>query len=303
MQARDYYEVLQIDPAADGPLLEQAYWRLARLYNAAIRTDPAAGERLDELNEAYRVLGASESRREYDRARSGSSAANGSPQHLGERASAWPALAEAAGRRQARPLLSRFSSFLKRSSFWRGLPWPLVVSNVSALALAIMAVVTGAPPVLTLGFLVLAVVFASGAVARKLGLLPRLVAGIAPADVSRPTNVGGGVIPGGRSQAVRRVVYQIYAQYPHLGPGDLQAVARYAMLSQRFLRTEQRLRRLKADTPETDAHNLAVEQRTLAAELRRHEASLGIASGARAPSRGGEWQERPSERRVEVPSL
>jgi DnaJ domain len=62
----DYYEVLHLHPEADAAMVDQAYWHLARLYNAAIPSDGTAREMLEELNEAYSVLRTPQLRDEYD---------------------------------------------------------------------------------------------------------------------------------------------------------------------------------------------------------------------------------------------
>ncbi len=66
---KDHYLALRLHPEADAVMIDQAYWHLARLYSAARGSDPSAKERLDDLNEAYSVLGSPEQREEYDRLR------------------------------------------------------------------------------------------------------------------------------------------------------------------------------------------------------------------------------------------
>jgi hypothetical protein len=66
---KDYYQVLHLQPEADAAMVDQAYWHLARLYNAAIPEDPGARERLDELNEAYSVLRSPGLRHQYNEVR------------------------------------------------------------------------------------------------------------------------------------------------------------------------------------------------------------------------------------------
>ena len=65
---KDYYAVLHLDPSADATTVEHAYWRLAWSLQVAARSDPSAYERLEELNEAYSVLGTPARRVEYDQA-------------------------------------------------------------------------------------------------------------------------------------------------------------------------------------------------------------------------------------------
>ncbi len=66
MSDRDYYETLGLTPIADGAMVDQAYWHLARKYQTLAQTHPDAHHMLDELNEAYGVLGNPVLRREYD---------------------------------------------------------------------------------------------------------------------------------------------------------------------------------------------------------------------------------------------
>ena len=62
---RDYCLILQVHPEADAAMIDTAYWHLARRYQDAAPTDPSARAKLEELNEAYAVLGSAESRDEY----------------------------------------------------------------------------------------------------------------------------------------------------------------------------------------------------------------------------------------------
>jgi len=66
MSDRDYYEILGLTPRADGAMVDQAYWHLARKYQALAETNPRATAMLDELNEAYGVLGTPRLREQYD---------------------------------------------------------------------------------------------------------------------------------------------------------------------------------------------------------------------------------------------
>ena len=49
-------KVLQVAPTADAEIITQAYWYLARKYRATAGQDPESRKRLDDLNEAYRIL-------------------------------------------------------------------------------------------------------------------------------------------------------------------------------------------------------------------------------------------------------
>ena len=66
MSDRDYYELLGLTPRADGAMVDQAYWHLARKYQMLAITNPRARIMLDELNEAYGVLGNPRLREQYD---------------------------------------------------------------------------------------------------------------------------------------------------------------------------------------------------------------------------------------------
>lgn len=66
MSDRDYYEILGLTPRADGAMVDQAYWHLARKYQQLGTTNARALYLLDELNEAYGVLGTPRLRHQYD---------------------------------------------------------------------------------------------------------------------------------------------------------------------------------------------------------------------------------------------
>ncbi len=62
---KDYCLILQVHPEADADMVEAAYWHLARRYNDESSYDPNAKAKLDDLNEAYSVLGAPTRRPAY----------------------------------------------------------------------------------------------------------------------------------------------------------------------------------------------------------------------------------------------
>lgn len=63
----NYYDLLQVSPRADQPVIEAAYRGLAAKYEAAAATDPNAAGWLNALNQAYQVLRDPQRRSEYDR--------------------------------------------------------------------------------------------------------------------------------------------------------------------------------------------------------------------------------------------
>ena len=66
MSDRDYYEILGLTPRADGQMVDASYWHLVRKYQALAATNPRAQRLIDELNEAYGVLGNPKLRKQYD---------------------------------------------------------------------------------------------------------------------------------------------------------------------------------------------------------------------------------------------
>ena len=66
---RDYYVTLQVDPRADREVIEAAYRRLARKWHPDRSPAPEAAAKMQDLNEAYEVLGDPERRRAYDLSR------------------------------------------------------------------------------------------------------------------------------------------------------------------------------------------------------------------------------------------
>lgn len=66
MSDRDYYEILGLTPRADGAMVDQAYWHLVRKYQALAATNARARYMIDEVNEAYGVLGNPRLREQYD---------------------------------------------------------------------------------------------------------------------------------------------------------------------------------------------------------------------------------------------
>jgi len=67
---RDYYAVLQVNPAAGQESIDAAYARLSRIYDPSTSRKPRANLRKQELDEAYAVLSDRRRRADYDRLRS-----------------------------------------------------------------------------------------------------------------------------------------------------------------------------------------------------------------------------------------
>jgi len=64
---KDYYEVMGLPREAKGEEIKRAYRSLVLQYHPdRNQGDPVCEDRLKEVNEAYRVLGDEEKRRQYD---------------------------------------------------------------------------------------------------------------------------------------------------------------------------------------------------------------------------------------------
>ena len=67
---RDYYSILQVNPAADAATIDAAYERLSKVYDPETSRKQRAAERRTELDEAYEALSDPKRRADYDRLRS-----------------------------------------------------------------------------------------------------------------------------------------------------------------------------------------------------------------------------------------
>ena len=81
----DYYEILQVHPAAEPEVVQAAYRRLALKYHPDVYTGQDAQQRMGMLNQAYAVLGDAQKRASYDRQRfgAGSTQSHASPAKSG----------------------------------------------------------------------------------------------------------------------------------------------------------------------------------------------------------------------------
>ena len=102
MSDRDYYEILGLTPKADGTMVDQSYWHLARKYQALAVTNARARYMLDDLNEAYGVLGTPTLRRQYDAFRDDVLIRKGMLQPVSAKSLAQPALDADEARREPR---------------------------------------------------------------------------------------------------------------------------------------------------------------------------------------------------------
>lgn len=62
----NYYEILQISPAAEQEVIAAAYKSLARKYHPDFDPTPKSAVRMKQLNEAYQTLSDPSKRRQYD---------------------------------------------------------------------------------------------------------------------------------------------------------------------------------------------------------------------------------------------
>ena len=56
MERTQAYSTLRLDPAADGQMVSDAYWRLVRQAQTHAEAEPDRAEQIDRLNEAYTTL-------------------------------------------------------------------------------------------------------------------------------------------------------------------------------------------------------------------------------------------------------
>ncbi len=64
--AKDYYNILGVPRTADDTAIKKAYRKLAKKYHPDVNTEPEAGQRFAEVQEAYEVLSDKGKRRRYD---------------------------------------------------------------------------------------------------------------------------------------------------------------------------------------------------------------------------------------------
>ncbi|WP_457425521.1 DnaJ C-terminal domain-containing protein [Roseateles sp. P5_E7] len=69
MRFEDYYQVMQLDAAADAAAIKQAYRRLVRLHHPDLNAAPEAHAAMTQVNEAYEVLSDPKRRAAYDNVR------------------------------------------------------------------------------------------------------------------------------------------------------------------------------------------------------------------------------------------
>ena len=65
-EERDYYSVLQLNPAASQEAIEAAYRRLSHIYDPAVSKKPKAAQRFQAITQAYEVLSDPHKRQLYD---------------------------------------------------------------------------------------------------------------------------------------------------------------------------------------------------------------------------------------------
>jgi curved DNA-binding protein CbpA len=66
----DYYQTLQVDPAAEPEVIQAAYHKLAGKYHPDVNKDPRPQKKMAEINAAYEVIGNADKRAKYDKRRS-----------------------------------------------------------------------------------------------------------------------------------------------------------------------------------------------------------------------------------------
>ena len=182
---KDYYEILHLHAEADAAMVDQAYWHLARLYNAAIPSDAQAREQLDELNEAYSVLRSSELRAACDNVRkellSEGALSQGLDAAMEQEAPPLAVMAKQRPkpRKKTKPKPKEAGAEPQSNSGIRLRelsmpPWQSLVGALIIFVLATAALIAGTPPLLVVALLIIGLVFTLVPVVRKLPRLPTL---------------------------------------------------------------------------------------------------------------------------------
>jgi len=63
---KNYYEILQLSPNVEPPVVAAAYRRLSQMYHPDLIKDPTVSSRMTDINEAYEVLSDPARRAKYD---------------------------------------------------------------------------------------------------------------------------------------------------------------------------------------------------------------------------------------------
>lgn len=175
---KDYYLILQLHPEADAAMVDAAYWHLARRYNEAGPDDPSAKTKLDDLNEAYSVIGSPARREDYHRARDavlGEDALPALPPSEPERLPLTVMEKQRPrSREDATPPHPRRSQLSVRQVSIP--PWQNALTAPIILVLASAALVSWAHPALVIAVLLIGAALTTLPLVRKLPRLPALPA-------------------------------------------------------------------------------------------------------------------------------
>ena len=192
---KDYCLILQVHPEADAAMIDAAYWHLAKRYSEGAPNDPHAWKKVDELNEAYNVLGSPDRRDAYMKVRAEVLGVNALPElppptpeklplSVMERQRPRPR-EEAVEAEQVRKLWAR-------SAISSALAIPVV------LALAVAAFLAGATPLVVAGLLLIGLFFTlvplAPAVLRLRPSLPSLRVSVRKPAVHLPRRSGPATI-------------------------------------------------------------------------------------------------------------
>jgi curved DNA-binding protein CbpA len=75
----DAYKILQVDPEAEGEVIQAAYRRLARKYHPDLASQPEAAARMAAINDAWALIGKPAARAAYDLARTATAREEATP--------------------------------------------------------------------------------------------------------------------------------------------------------------------------------------------------------------------------------
>jgi hypothetical protein len=195
-QFKDYCLILQVHPEADAAMIDAAYWHLAKRWNEAAPHDSHASWRMEELNEAYSVLGSPDRREEYMKVRAkvlGTNALPVPPPPAPEK----PPLAFMA-RQRPRPREPEAAAEQVRK-LWA----PSAISSALAipfvLALAVAAFLAGASPAIVAGLLAVGLLFTAAPLASA---IPKLHLALPSIRARMPVGKPSANLPRRRARAM-----------------------------------------------------------------------------------------------------
>jgi hypothetical protein len=194
-QFKDYCLILQVHPEADAAMIDAAYWHLAKRCNEAAPHDSHARQRMEDLNEAYNVLGSADRREEYMKVRAevlGTNALPVAPPPAPEK----PPLA-IMQRQRPKPREPAAAEHVRKLWGLSAISSALAIPFV--LALAVAAFLAGASPEIVAGLLGVGLLFTAVSLASA---IPKLHLALPSIRLRTPLGKRSVHQPGRRARAI-----------------------------------------------------------------------------------------------------